>query len=135
MNIYELIKKHEATRARMYKDSRGIETIGIGHNLRDKPISNEAIEQIFQDDLYGVIGEVSQSFTWYTDLNEVRQAVILDMVFNMGLAGFKLFTKTIKFLANGEYTAASIEMMDSLWSSQVGSRADTLSNMLRTGEW
>jgi len=135
MNTYELIKKHEGTRDKMYKDSEGIETIGIGHNLRDKPISNAAIEQIFSDDLADVIDEVSQAFTWYNDLNEVRQAVILDMVFNMGLAGFKLFKNTIKLLANGEYDAASIEMLDSLWARQVGSRADTLSNMMRTGEW
>jgi lysozyme len=118
----------------MYKDSIGIESIGIGHNLRDKSISDKAVLQIFKDDLQDTINDC-KAFDWFERLSDVRQAVILDMVFNMGIAGFTAFTNTIKLLSKGEYNAASIEMLDSLWARQVGNRADALATMMLTNEW
>jgi len=134
LNITELLTHHEGFRNRMYKDSIGIESIDIGHNLRDKSISNKAVLQIFTDDVQDTINDC-KTFAWFEMLSDVRQAVILDMVFNMGLAGFKAFTNTIKLLSKGEYNAASIEMLDSLWARQVGSRSDTLATMMLTNEW
>jgi len=134
LNITELLTHHEGFRNRMYKDSIGIESIGIGHNLRDKPISDKAVLQIFKDDLQDTINDC-KTFVWFEGLSDVRQAVILDMVFNMGLAGFKAFKNTIKLISKGEYTAASIEMLDSLWARQVGPRADTLATMMLLNDW
>jgi hypothetical protein len=35
----------------------------------------------------------------------------------------------------GDYDEAAIEFLDSLWADQVGQRAITLTNMIRTGEY
>jgi len=135
MNLYKLLEKHEGKRNKMYKDSLGIETIGIGHNLRDRPISDASVKQILRDDVNDVIHDVKRAFYWYNSLSDVRQAVVLSMVFNMGLSRFKKFKNTINHIAGGTYSAAAMEMKDSLWARQVGNRADELAEMMRTGKW
>ena len=44
------------------------------------------------------------------------------------------FKKTLEFIRLGKYEEAADEMMDSIWSKQVGARADRLSDLLRTQE-
>jgi len=133
MTIEDLIIKHEGIRHRVYKDSLGIPTIGCGHNLT-KPISDVAVRQILHDDIVDARRDCAE-FDWYHYLDSVRQAVVLDMVFNMGVGRFKSFKNTIQYIATGQYGAAAMEMLDSLWAKQVGKRADELAEMMRTGEW
>ena len=73
-------------------------------------------------------------YTWYTELDCVRQRVIVDMVFNLGLGGFLRFQKTIAALEKHDYCEAAKEMLDSRWASQVGQRAERLAQMMRSGE-
>lgn len=132
--LQELISRHEGKKLDMYKDSEGIWTIGIGHNLQDRGISDAVCTLLFQEDVALAISDC-EKFTWYRDLDEVRQAVIIDMMFNMGFTRFLGFTKTIDFIKNGLYLSASVEMLDSRWADQVGNRANRLSKMMETGEW
>src|SRR5690349_23604373 len=50
-NIYEQLERDEAKRNRPYRDSVGKLTIGVGHNLDDKPISDRAVRVILEDDV------------------------------------------------------------------------------------
>ena len=68
-------------------------------------------------------------------LGDVRQAVVVDMSFNLGLTRFSQFTQTLKAISAGNYAAASSYMLDSKWARQVGPRAQRLAKMMRTGEW
>jgi len=131
--VEEMITRHEGIRHVMYKDSLGVATIGVGHNL-SKPISDAAIAQIEADDIADARHDCS-TFDWFVYLDSVRQAVVIDMVFNMGLHRFKGFKNTIGHIAAGQYNAAALEMLDSVWATQVGKRADELAVMMRTGEW
>lgn len=72
-------------------------------------------------------------FPWWKDLDDVRQRVVIDMMFNLGTEGFLKFTKTIKFLEQGKFEEASREMLDSDWANEIGDRAQRLSTMMRTG--
>lgn len=133
--LEQMIKRHECRGGRpnllMYLDTEGIETIGYGHNLRDKKISPKAAEQIFQDDLLDVQLEVSHAFPWYADLTEQRQWVIVDMCFNLGLTRLSKFVKFLKAMELGNYDTAANEMLDSLWAKQVKGRAIELANIIR----
>jgi len=131
--IMDLIVSHEGVRYLPYKDSLGIQTIGAGHNLT-KPLSSGAVMLILADDIADARHDC-YTFDWFPYLGSVRQAVVIDMIFNMGLARFKGFKNTISHLARGTYSAAALEMLDSKWATQVGKRALELSNMMRTGEW
>ena len=132
--LTSLIAKHEGLRLKPYQDSVGVWTVGYGHNCQDKPISKDIAERLLEDDIDDAIQDC-QTFNWFNHLTEVRQSVVIDMVFNMGLTRFKGFTKTIKYLETGNPGYASHEMLESKWADQVGGRAAELSRMMRTGQW
>jgi lysozyme len=129
----ELIIRHEAKRNKMYKDSLGIWSIGIGRNL-ERGVSDDVVELMFDEDMRSVYRDC-RTFEWYKSLNGARQAVIENMIFNMGLRTFSGFKKTIKLISDGDFGEASKEMLRSRWSEQVGRRSIELANMMRSGEF
>ena len=129
-----LIAQHEGLRLIPYRDSVGVWTVGYGHNCQDKPITKAIAERLLVDDVDDAHHDC-YIFNWFGGLDEVRTAVVVNMVYNMGLSRFKGFKKTIGFIELAEYDLAATEMLDSLWSRQVGKRAIELSHMMKTGEW
>jgi lysozyme len=127
----ELIRD-EGLRLKVYKDSEGIETIGVGRNLQ-KGITREEAMYLLGNDVKNSIADAN-TFPWFEDLSDVRQRVVVNMIFNMGLNKFRGFKQTIKHIAAGEYSEAAKEMLDSKWAGQVGLRAVRLSQMMRTNE-
>ena len=134
MDVQALIKKHEGLRLKPYLDSVNKWTIGFGRNLSDNGISKYEAELMLVSDIEEVYRDLS-CFKWISDLNHAREAVIVDMVYNLGINRFKGFKKTIAHLSAGDFYLASIEMLDSKWAKQVGYRAIELSHMMKTGEW
>jgi lysozyme len=137
MDIDKLIaqlKVHEGVRSKVYLDTEGIETIGVGRNLRDRGLSDDEIELMLANDIRDFQEEVENAFPWWSDLDDVRQRVVVDMAFNMGLGSLSKFVNTLAHIENGRYEEASVEMLDSKWARQVGDRANVLSNMMKTGE-
>lgn len=128
--------RDEGKRNRMYPDSRGVATIGIGHNLRDVPISDSAIFQIFDDDLAAVEAELILNLpAWYATLSEARQGVLLNMAFNLGVEGLLRFTDTLAKIGAGDYAGAARAMLNSVWATQVGERARRLARQMETDSW
>lgn len=132
--LIEQLKVHEGVRDKVYLDTEGIETIGVGRNLRDKGLSEDEIDYLLQNDISEFRSGVQETWSWWDDLDDVRQRVVVDMAFNMGLNGLSKFKKTLGHIEAGEYEEASSEMLNSRWAEQVGRRANTLSEMMRTGE-
>ncbi len=134
--LKKMLIRDEAEVNHAYQDSEGYWTIGVGH-LIDKrkggKISHKISMLILDDDVAEAIGQCDRAFDWFDGLDEARKIVILNMVFNLGLDGFKAFKKTIYFINIGDYAEASIEMLDSKWSHQVGVRAARLSTIMKTG--
>lgn len=128
--LLQFIERHEGCRTTIYIDTSGVETIGIGHNLH-KPLSRAAIEQIQRDDVNDAYGDCLHAFPWFAELTVARQWVLVDMCFNLGLAGLLKFKKFISAMALGDYETAAVEMLDSLWAKQVKGRALELANMIR----
>ena len=126
---------HEGLRLDMYKDTVGIATIGVGRNLQHVGLRTEAeARYLLRSDIVAIRSELERALPWLGDLNEVRQRVLMDMAFNMGVSGLMKFEKTMQNIADGRYEAASQEMLRSKWADQVGQRAMTLSKMMATGE-
>jgi len=124
------LKLHEGKRNLPYEDTEGYLTIGYGHNL-DVPLSDKAIEQILLDDIETAESELDRLLPWWKELDEPRQNVLVDMMFNLGAPRFMTFQKLLKALLERDYEKAADEMLDSKWYTQVGTRAEVLADMMR----
>ena len=118
----------------MYKDSLGIETIGYGHNLRDKPISQRAAQIIFEDDLSDARNDLNKALPWASQqLDPARYDVLLDMCYNMGIKTLLTFQHTLAMIQNKEYVTAANNLVNTPWAKEVGPRATELLDILRNG--
>ncbi len=127
-------RRYEGLSVLPYQCPTGHMTIGYGHNL-ENGISKEAADFILQQDMTAAQTGVCKQFGWWKKLNEVRQFVLVDMCFNMGLAKLCTFKKMLSAIQRGDYTAAANEMLSSRWAGQVGHRANELAQMMKTGEY
>ncbi len=124
--------QHEGLRFKLYQDSKGVPTIGVGHNLRDRPISRRAVMGILDDDLTDVYQDLDRKFPWWRDMSEVRQRVLADMCFNMGLSSLLGFKQALSAMQRGDYEGAAQGMEDSKWYREdVPVRAARLVAMMR----
>lgn len=132
IKLREMIERHEKLELKPYLDTVGKLTIGIGRNLDDVGISKDEAIYLFENDINPKI-EFMLKYTWFNYLSDNRKLVILDMVFNLGVAGFFEFKKLIKAIERGEFKIAADEMIDSKWFKQVGKRSKELERMMRNG--
>ncbi len=161
--IYRMLALHEGVRREPYQCSKGRWTIGIGRNFQDNPftawerhvlgglpekfseqktylfgnpLSTMQVRWLFESTLKAVMDSLrknAQLSKAYDRADPVRQAVLVDMLFNMGLATFSKFTHFLAAMKIGNYTTAANEMVNSTWYRQVGSRAVRLTRIMRTG--
>jgi lysozyme len=151
---------HEGLRLRVYTCTANKKTIGVGRNLEDVGLYPEERDRILgrtglsrsqvinileergitkdealymlDNDIAGYTKDVEQ-FPWFKYLDPVRQKIIVDMCFNLGLAGLKKFRKMIGHLEAGAYSNAAEEMKDSKWYWEAGNRSRRLVKMMATG--
>ena len=134
MNNEQLKKemiRDEGYRKKLYTDSVGKLTIGIGHNIDDLGLSDRGIDMIYQEDLETAHSNLHRLYPQWQSLPEGRQHVLLNMSFNLGYRRFKGFKRFWKAVKADDTDGAIREMKDSRWYSQVGIRADRLSKMWR----
>jgi lysozyme len=132
--LIAMLKKHEGFRSKPYKDTVGKLTIGYGRNLDDVGISKEEADYLLRSDIAKAAFQLNQQL-WVKPLNGPRKAVLLMMVFNMGMNGFLEFKNTIEHIKKGEFADAAKHMLDSKWAKQVGKRADELAKIMETGRF
>jgi len=126
--------RHEGLKLKPYKDTVGKVTIGVGRNLDDVGITSEEAMLLLENDIAKCAKGLRDNLPWFEQLDEVRQRVLLDMAFNLGINGLLKFKKTLGFVQAGEYGLAATEMLHSQWAEQVGIRSSTLSYMMRVGK-
>ena len=131
--LIDQLRIHEGVEKTVYNDSEGIPTIGVGRNLRDRGLSDDEIDYLLSNDIDIVVDELDKVMPWWKDLDEVRQRVLCDLVFNLGMPRFSGFKKSISYMKQQMWDQAADELLDSKWARQVGRRAQALSEMMRTG--
>ncbi len=132
--LFEQLKLHEGKKNKPYKDTIGKLTIGIGRNLDDRGITEEEIVFLFGTDVALVEKDLDKNLKWWRDMSEVRQRVLADMCFNLGITKLLTFKNTLEAMRTKRYGDAASGMLNSLWAKQVKGRAVRLANMMRTGE-
>jgi lysozyme len=143
-NLQKLIaelRRDEDVKYSPYKDTKGIPTVGVGHNLNAKPLpagwkyplNDIQVNSLLDDDLEDVFHDLDRSLPWWTDLSDVRQRVLANMCFNLGITKLLGFRNTLVFMRQGKYNQAADGMLASAWASQVKGRATRLADMMRKG--
>ena len=155
-HFIEKLIKHEGLVLNVYKDTLGIDTIGIGRNLEDRGISQQelddldipTIDHIYEygiteadavylatNDVQIVEEELVRAHPCVEQLDSVRQLIVMDMAFNMGVPRLCKFVKMWNAIHENKYDVAAKEMLDSRWSKQVKSRSTILANAMHNGEF
>lgn len=132
----KLIIWDEGVTRKVYTDTTGNPTIGIGRNLRGKGITvGEALYLFAGDMLDARVTALSYlGGNIWGQLSEVRRAVLVDMAYNLGNR-IKHFRRLKRRLSAADYVHAAEELLDSRWARQVGTRAIRLAKMMRTNSW
>ena len=135
MRIEDLLIKHEGLRLKPYECTAGDITIGVGRNLESMGLSEDEVYYLLANDIRRCEQELTKAFEWFTHLDSVRQDAMMDMCFNLGISRLRGFEKALEAMEDGDYEEAAVEFLDSNWADQVGQRAITITNMIRTGEY
>lgn len=119
-------------------------TIGYGHNLDAWPVpgidehsqlTEIEAQYLLQQDVDKVYQQVQQNLPFVSKLIPAREAVLINMAFNMGIKGLMSFKNTLRYIENGDYEQAAANMLQSKWAVQVGKRTTELIKQMRTGQW
>ena len=129
----DMIKRHEGFRPYIYLDTVGVPTGGYGHAFHAGSVLPDTIwELIFEADYQTALDDYEELGF---DLDQVRKAVVIDMLFNLGRGRFLQFKNTIAAIRAGDWERAACGMENSAWYGQVRTRAVKLVRMMRTGEF
>ena len=155
-NFIEKLIASEGLKLQVYQDTLGIDTIGIGRNLEDRGITKEelddldipSIDHVYEygiteadavylatNDVQIVEDELVRAHPCVDRLDSVRQLILMDMAFNMGVPRLCKFVKMWNAIHEEDYPTAAKEMLDSRWANQVKSRSTKLANAMHNGEF
>jgi len=151
------LSRDEGRRYRAYLDSVRKRSIGVGRNLDDVGIraietaqlgitlasvvlhgvTDQQIDVMLDNDIDAAERDLDRKLAWWRELDPVRQRVLLNMCFNMGIGnggrGLTSFNNTLQAIRDHRWHAAASGMRSSKWARQVGARADRLATMIETG--
>lgn len=143
-----MLKVHEGLRLTEYTDTTGHNTIGYGWNLDAKSlpagygklvdgkvtITTSEAETLLNMSMASHWMALTSALPWVLTLDAWRQAVLLDMAFNLGIKGLLTFKKTLGYAENKRFGNASEGMLNSKWATQVKRRARVLSDIMLNGK-
>lgn len=130
--ISKRIKKNEGFSNTVYKDQLGFLTIGYGHLItpkdkfvKKKKYSKKVLDKLFCKDLKKAIKNFEKNLPQKTLPNNVEE-IIIEMIFQLGIKGFKKFKKFNYHILKKEYYMAALEMVKSRWYKQTPNRVHFL---------
>lgn len=121
---------NEGFKPNIYTDSRGVPTIGYGTALKDWSQARAGAHAL--TDLQLSENEIAQH-DWFLACDQVRQSVLIEMDYNLGLEHLLTFHKFLDACVATDWQTAHDEMLNSAWATQVGARANRLAQIMLTG--
>lgn len=138
MNIIDQLRREEGSVPHAYQDHLGFWTIGVGRLIDKRKgggLSDEEISYLLKNDVDRIATKLRKELTFFEKLNEPRQAVLIGMAFQMGIAGLLEFKQTLRAVEDERWHDAAAQMLRSKWASQTPKRAHRMSRQMDTGEW
>ena len=137
--LKDSVKQHEGYRNKVYLDTLGKRTVGVGHLCvedfweDDKEYSEKFLLEILEKDLGQAIIGARELMIEHDciDINEKAEEILIEMVFQLGKTGVSKFRKMWDALAEKNYIGASYEMLDSRWAKQTPNRAKDMAQIMK----
>ena len=137
--LLESVKKHEGYRNKVYLDTLGKRTVGVGHLCveyfweDDKEYEESFLMEILEKDLQEAIRGARSLMEEHgcADIDEKAEELLVEMVFQLGMTGVSKFKNMWKALAELNYVGASYEMLDSRWAKQTPNRAKDMAQIMK----
>ena len=126
---------HEGLELKPYQCTAEKLTIGVGRNIEDRGITEDEARYLLKNDIKIVEDELLEKKPVVAGLDAVRQRVLVDMGFNLGIPTLLKFQNMWAAIEEEDFETAADEAMDSRWAKQVGRRAERLCQAMATGEW
>ena len=146
MSLIENIKAHEGFSARIYKDSVGKPTVGYGFLVaalspdelklnggKIEPMSREVAEKILNLKVFKLKKRVFQCLPWLQSKPQNVQDTLIEMAYQLGLAGLLGFRHTLSCIEAGNYAQAAKNLKASLLYRQTPRRVEDYIRGLRDG--
>jgi lysozyme len=139
VNLRSQLIAEEGRRNVAYLDTMGVWTIGVGHTgveVHHGLVWNDTqIDTQLDADIAAKTAEVVASLPWFDGLNEPRQAVLLQMAFQLGTNGLLGFPNTLAAVRDGRWEDAANGMLASRWYQQTPNRVNRLARQMALGQW
>lgn len=129
------LETDEGRKRRLYKDTVGKLTIGVGRNIEDRGLRDDEIDLMLSNDIDEAVGIARALVSNFDKLDDVRQEVVANMALNLGMTRLGGFKQFIAALMRFDFQRAATEMMDSKWYEQVGDRGKRLAYAMREGRF
>ena len=138
--LLQSVKDHEGYRNKVYLDTLGKRTVGVGHLCvedfweDDKEYEESFLMEILEKDLSGAIKGANDLLAenGCMDMNEKAHEIIIEMVFQLGKTGVSKFRNMWKALSALDYSTAAEQMLDSRWAKQTPNRANGMADIMRS---
>lgn len=109
---------------------KAVPTIGYGRNVMDKGLSEEEARYLLGNDVEECMQDLYDTFPWYDGLDVEDKIVMVDLRFNLGMAGLKTFKKFLDAVEHGNKAEAKKQLLDSNYAKQTGPRARQNANII-----
>ena len=120
-DLIRTLKLHEGTNPFVYIDTNGFSTIATGRCVDKRcehGLSQDEIDYLLANDIKNFTAQLSGK-PYYIGHDKVRQEVLVELVFNMGIEGVEKFKNFLNAFAFKHYSVAVGELKNSLWAEQV----------------
>ena len=136
--LLESVKKHEGYRNKVYLDTLGKRTVGVGHLCvedfweDDKEYEESFLMEILEKDLQSAIDQ-ADDMCKDLKISSDAKIIIIEMIFQLGGTGVSKFRKMWQALQQDppDYAEASVQMLDSRWAKQTPNRAQEMAGHMR----
>jgi lysozyme len=116
--------------ARQLRGDEGEKPCVYGAGLRP-----DEITYLLNNDIDDRIEQLTRRLPWFQDLDDARRGVLLNMAFQMGVAGLLAFKNTLALIEERKYENAAHALLQSKWATQTPVRAKRMAEQMRTGRW
>lgn len=123
---------HEGLRLRIYVDTTGRDSIGIGRNLSDDGITAEEARLLCTNDVARAVADLDRNTPWWHGLSETRQQVLAELAFMLGWPRLATFHQMLAALARGDWAEATVQLLDSDLARELPARIGLLAKAMKT---